>query len=484
MNKRIGIFIFHNDLRLRDNIGLIQLMSSCDLVVPVFIFTPEQIGSSNKYRSIPAIMFMVSQLDILDAELKSHGSKLHMYFGNTTAIVSKLITATGASIVANNANYTPFALERDRDVESICNKHGCEYILTEDYGMYPINKFVAGTGGVYKKFTPYYNTASKVKPELPLINKHSNYFSGTIKNVIGAVNIPMIKRKLNINKTIDVKNANTVLKSISNFKSYNKDRSCLAIPTTHMSVYIKFGAVSMREVYWTAKDTLGKGASDLIKQLYWREFYMNVAWAYPHVYGRNFNLNFHANWKTAITSPTDKAQLTAWCLGKTGFPVVDACMRELNNTGYMHNRGRLIVAAFLTKVLGWHWRFGERYFATKLFDYDPAQNNGNWQFVAGSGVDQQPYFRMFNPWLQGAKLDPNCIYIKKWCPEYKDFPNAVLHDQKKLTNFITSNGIKNVILPIISYETARDKTRKRYSRKKTGVKAKAKVRSKRKNTKR
>ena len=154
----------------------------------------------------------------------------------------------------------------------------------------------------------------------------------------------------------------------------------------------------------------------------------------------------------------------AWCNGKTGFPIVDACMTQLNKTGFMHNRGRLITAGFLTKVLGWHWKFGERYFATRLVDYDPAQNNGNWQFVAGSGVDQQPYFRMFNPWLQSAKHDPNGEYIKHWCPQYKDFPAKVLHDEAKLLEYLNANPSNNVIKPIVSYTTARDKTRKRYKK--------------------
>lgn len=464
MNRRVGIFIFHNDLRLRDNTGLIQLQNNCDVVIPVFIFTPEQLGKTNKYRSIPAIMFMLSQLEILDSELKRHGSRLYMYFGNTSSVIEKLIVATKASVVSNNANYTPFALDRDRHVETVCNKHGCEYILAEDFGMYPIGKFVNKSGKVYKKFTPYYNTASRTKPEYPINSKLTNYI-GTMNSVTGlsAVSASLMRRKFGV-KPITIRNANVVLKSISAFKTYNKDRNYLAISTTHLSVYIKFGVVSAREVYWTIRDTLGKGSSDLIKQLYWREFYMNIAWAFPYVLsGRNFNPNFHAKWKTSIGSATDKAQLKAWCEGTTGYPVVDACMRELNNTGYMHNRGRLIVAAFLTKLIGWHWKYGERYFATRLFDYDPAQNNGNWQFVAGSGVDQQPYFRMFNPWLQSAKLDPDCEYIKKWCPEYKDFPNAVLHDQKKLIQYLTDNGLAQINRPIVSYETARDKTRKRYT---------------------
>lgn len=467
MNRRLGIFIFHNDLRLRDNIGLIQLLGECDVVMPVFIFTPDQLGNANKFKSIPSIQFMLSALEALDAELRIKGSRLYMFFGDTVSVVKKLVAATGAEIVASNANYTPYALERDRMIEACVVKpndsrhHECQFILTEDYGMYPIGKFTTGGGKPYKKFTPFFNQASRTKPELPLQNKHTNYYKG---NATGIVNTSTIRKKFcGGGKAMHIRSAAEVLRSVSHFKKYNHDRNFLAIPTTHMSAYIKFGVISPREAYWAMHDSLGKGASDIIKQLYWREFYMNIVYAFPHVLeGRNFNLNFRAKWKTSATSAGDAAQLNAWCEGKTGFPVVDACMRELNISGYMHNRGRLIVAGFLTKLLGWHWRFGERYFATKLIDYDPAQNNGNWQFVAGSGVDQQPYFRMFNPWIQSGKCDPDGEYIKRWCPEYRDFPAKVLHDQKKLTDFITSNGIKGVQLPIVDYTKSRDKTRKRY----------------------
>lgn len=464
MNRQLGIFIFHNDLRLRDNVGLIQLLQTCDVVMPVFIFTPEQLGDTNKYKSIISIQFMLAALDSLDAELRTKGSRLYMFFGETSSVIKKLINATNASTVASNANYTPYALERDRNVEKVVNanqSHECQFILTEDFGMYPIGKFTTGGGKPYKKFTPFFNQASRTKPDIPMQNKHTNYYNG---HATGVVTTNMILKKFCKGaKPIQIRNANEILRSISQFKGYNKDRNYLAIPTTHMSAYIKFGVISPREVYWAMHDSLGKGGSDLIKQLYWREFYMNIVWAFPYVLdGRNFNLNFRANWKTSTANKTDAEQLKAWCLGKTGFPIIDACMRELNNSGYMHNRGRLITAGFLTKLLGWHWKFGERYFATKLIDYDPAQNNGNWQFVAGSGVDQQPYFRMFNPWIQSGKCDPDAEYIKKWCPEYNDFPPNVLHDQKKLTDFITSNGIKNVQLPIVDYVKSRDKTRKRY----------------------
>lgn len=468
----VGVFVFHNDLRLHDNIGLITALGDCDSVVPVFIFTPEQIGSGNSYRSIPAIEFMLAQLDVLDAELRKHGSRLYMFYGETTAVLARIIAAVGATAVYSNANYTPYALDRDTRVGQLCDRKNCAFGLAEDYGLYEIGRITRTKSdpvkGIYKKFTPYYTAASKVKPAKPLQNRASNYYSVSDSkgshagNIAGVIGTATIRRKLKAKK-IEISSAQTALNSIKSFRSYNRDRNILAHDTTHLSAFIKFGVVSVRDVYWTIKSDLGAGSSDLIKQLYWREFYMNLVWAYPYVLeGRNFNQNYHANWRTS----GDKAGLNAWCNGKTGYPIVDACMSQLNNSGWMHNRGRLIVAGFLTKVMGWHWKFGERYFAVRLVDYDPAQNNGNWQFVAGSGVDSQPYFRMFNPWLQSAKHDPDGLYIKKWCPYYKDFPANVLHDEDKLIAFITENNLRKIPKPIISYERARDDTRKRYKAKK------------------
>jgi len=463
MNRDLGIFIFHNDLRVKDNIGLAQLARNCDTVLPVFIFTPEQLGASNKYRSMIAIEFMVAQLAVLDAELRDKGGRLYMFYGNTTRVITQLIKALKPVLVCNNANYTPFALERDAGVRSACERNHCEYLLCEDYGLYPIGATTPGAShdnnsrSSYKKFTPYFNAASKKHPARPITYQLTNLYHGTIR---GELIMSKVKSKLKL-KGITIMTARSLLASLHKFNHYNRDRNMLSKATTHASAYIKFGVVSVRDVYWTFKDELGKASSDLIKQLYWREFYMNLVWAYPYVLQQqNFNTNYHARWISAVT-PGNKKYLQAWCNGTTGYPIVDACMTELNRTGYMHNRGRLIVAGFLTKLLGWHWKFGELYFATRLMDYDPAQNNGNWQFVAGSGVDQQPYFRMFNPWIQSAKHDPDGSYIRTWCQCYTGFPPQVLHDQKKLIKYITENKT-TAPTPIVDYETARDETRERY----------------------
>ena len=200
-------------------------------------------------------------------------------------------------------------------------------------------------------------------------------------------------------------------------KHYSKTHNELDKPTTQLSAYIKFGCISIREMYKAFKSN-----NDLIRQLIWRDFYMNILYSFPYVLGKPMKPNY-----AKIKWHHNATWFKAWSTGETGFPVVDAGMRQLNTTGYMHNRARLIVASFLTKTLLIDWREGEEYFAKNLTDYDPASNNGNWQWIASSGADSQPYFRIFNPWLQGKEVDPDANYIKQWVPELKNVNAKDIH---------------------------------------------------------
>ena len=223
----------------------------------------------------------------------------------------------------------------------------------------------------------------------------------------------------------------------------------LAKPTSELSAYIKFGCVSIREVYKTFKTK-----HDFIRQLFWRDFYANILYSFPHVLGSTMKSKYNkihwhhnSNW------------FKKWCDGETGYPVVDAGMRQLLQTGYMHNRARLITASFLVKTLLVDWRIGEHYFASQLIDYDPASNNGNWQWISGGGADSQPYFRIFNPWEQAKKHDPDCEYITKWVPELSSVPN------KSILNWNTEylNYPKVYTEPIINYSEQKIKTLKMYN---------------------
>lgn len=437
----MNIFIFHNDLRLADNVGLMECIK--DKTIPVFIFTPTQIGNENKYRSQNAINFMCNSLAELDKELKMHGSRLHTYFGHTHKIISQLIRNNNIKKVYCNRNYTPFAIDRDKAVEKVCKSAKVEFIQFEDFGLLPIGSVKTGNE-VYKKFTPYYEAAKHHKVHGPYKYKVCNLVKISGGNYHTGQKYSFGGREQGL----------AILAKMDKFKHYGKERNILAKNTTQLSAYIKFGCVSIREVYHKATNT------DFIKQLFWREFFMNIVWVFPHVLNgrnRNFKLKYNKVRWTKLTS-ANKHYFLAWCNGQTGYPIVDACMRQLNTTGWMHNRGRLIVSGFLVKIMGWDWQYGERYFAIKLRDYDPAQNSGGWQFVSGSGVDSQPYFRIFNPWLQAEKYDPNCEYIKKWCPELAKVPTKDIHFWYK--NYEKYKGYPK---PMIDYETWRDKSRLLYS---------------------
>jgi deoxyribodipyrimidine photo-lyase len=232
-------------------------------------------------------------------------------------------------------------------------------------------------------------------------------------------------------------------------KHYSKTRDILSIHTSLLSPYIKFGCVSIREVFHKFRTI-----KDLTRQLIWREFYMNILYAHPHVLGHAMKPNYNKiRWRT------NARYLHAWKTGNTGFPIVDAGMRQLNTTGYMHNRARLIVASFLTKTLLIDWREGEQYFAQKLVDYDPASNNGNWQWIASTGADSQPYFRIFNPYNQSAEVDEDAIYIKTWIPELKDIPAKEIHNWYK---YHTEYKI-HYPAPIVDYSVQKEKAIEMYS---------------------
>jgi deoxyribodipyrimidine photo-lyase len=233
-------------------------------------------------------------------------------------------------------------------------------------------------------------------------------------------------------------------------KDYGKDRDYLFYNTTHLSAYIKFGCVSVREVYHSFSQEFGK-KSAIIKELFWREFFVNILYCYPEVIGKSYIEKYRKiKWNKSISL------FELWKEGKTGFPVVDAGMRELNTTGYMHNRVRMIVASFLVKVLLLDWRLGEKYFSQKLTDYDIASNNGNWQSISSTGADMKPYFRDMNPWIQSQKFDVNTEYIKKWIPELKDVLPKDIH---KWYNTYELEKYKDISYPkpIVVYEDQKKK---------------------------
>jgi deoxyribodipyrimidine photo-lyase len=428
-----SIFIFRKDYRLYDNTALIAALKDSKSVIPIFIFTPQQI-INNKYKSNNAIQFMIESLTELNNELKqTTNSRLFYFFGEPSKILKQILTNIEIEAVFTNRDYTPYSKNRDEHIKNVCKNNKVDFVQYEDSLLNNVGSVTNTSNQIYVKFTPYFNAAKKLKVREPIKNNYRNYYPG--RNKIKGEFTKDIHKFYDYNDKLSVNGGRSlalkVLNSLPKFKTYNKDRNFLDKNTTHLSAYIKFGVVSIREVYHKFKKILGN-TNDLIKQLYWRDFYHNIMEYHPNILSDD-NKCFKPEYEkvpwTTYNDATikEKEKWRKWCEGTTGFPIVDAAMRQLNTTGYMHNRGRMIVASFLTKNMFWHFKEGEKYFAQNLVDYDPANNNGGWQWCSSSGVDSMPYFRIFNPWLQSLKYDTDCEYIKKWVPELKDVPNKHIH---------------------------------------------------------
>jgi len=449
------IFIFRRSLRLEDNAGLVAALKASERVLPVFIFTPEQVVK-NQYKSDNAVQFMAESLQDLDNDLKKRGSKLFYFFGTQSDIVKKLIENYAFNAVFVNQDYTPYAKKRDKKIARVCKKHDVAFHSYEDLLLYPVGSVLTGSGTPFKKYTPYYQKAKRAKILLPTKNRYKNYVSKNtrITNQCKKNIKHFYKKNENASVAGGRKQGALILKRIKQFKQYDKKRNLLLYKTTQLSAYIKFGCVSIREVYHAIAKSIN--SKDLIKQLYWRDFYYNVAYFYPHVFGCAMKEKYDT-----IVWPNKKLFFEKWKKGQTGFPIVDACMRELNATGFMHNRGRLVTSSFLIKILLVDWRKGEKYFAQKLIDYDPCVNNGNWQWSASTGADSQPYFRIFNPWSQSKKFDNLCEYIKKWVPELKKVKNSDVHRwAEKYVQYKEIDYPK----PIVNYSSMRKKALALYRR--------------------
>jgi deoxyribodipyrimidine photo-lyase len=422
-----GLFLFRRDVRLEDNLGLLETLASSELVIPAFIFDPRQVSrKDNPYFSEPAFSFLLTSLHELNEALQKRGSRLNVFYGDPAEVVETLITKDHIDAVYMNKDYTPFARKRDGTIETVCKKIGIAFFRVADYTLSPIEDVRTGEGKIYTIFTPFMKRAMGAKVASPRKNNFHNYFSAalttpTVPLTHFSANLTHLKPILSGGRS----EALTILKNPHYLAGY-KDRRNLPADTTgtsHLSAHHKFGTISIRESYQVAREQAG-AHSHFIAELYWRDFYYYIAYHFPPVFGASF-----LPWAKHLPWINDRDQFAAWCAGQTGVPIVDAGMRELNTTGFMHNRTRMIVASYLTKNLLVDWQWGERYFATKLIDYDPAQNNGGWQWSASTGADPKP-IRIFNPYTQATKYDPEAIYIKTWVPELAAVPTALLTDSK------------------------------------------------------
>lgn len=466
-----NLMIFHRDLRCIDNTALDIASKNADNVICVFIFDDAQIGASNSYRSVASINFMIESIEELNAELNNN---LLICKGDTATIVEELIKENNIKGVYFNADYTPFAVSRTKKIKDICEKYSVTVECPHDVLI------LDGNVELYLKFTPFHNRYAGAKIRIPGTSKPKNIIavsdvsdvSGVSVNMSNKTTLDTIRKIINSNGDNNGNNNGNndtikggrsrgleILASIKKHSTYNNDRDMLAYPTTRLSAHNKFGTVSCREVYY-AFSTLPLSSKDLTKQMFWRDFYYTLMINDPNALKGAYNSKYNTDaiW---LDEPIQKKHFDAWKTATTGYPVIDACMRELNSNHYMHNRGRMIVADFLIKLLGVNWQTGEKYFAQQLVDYDPAQNNYNWQWVAGTGPFSQPAFRVFNPRSQSENFDPNCEYIRKWCPELKDVSCDDIHNWDiAYTKYINEGGASNAEgvkypAPIINYITAR-----------------------------
>lgn len=448
-----SVFIFRRDLRLYDNTGLIEACNQSKVVIPIFILDTRQIGSKNKYRSLPALQFMLDSLNDLNTQLKKQKGKLYLFSGIAEKVIEKLIKAEDIDAVFTNRDYTPFSINRDAEIKKICLKQNVAFISCNDLLLHEPENITTASGTPYTIFTPFFKKSSKLPVKSPQALKKPNWY---VKPIALQIDHSILKKlsskKLQLFLPGKRSAALSIFKNLKNFKNYHKERNYPSIPTTELSAYLKFGLCSIREAYWTIVEKLGKN-HELIKQLHWRDFFTHVAYYSPFVFGHAYKDKYNK-----LPWQNNKEKFSAWCEGKTGFPIVDAGMRQLNQTGFMHNRVRMITASFLIKDLHIDWRWGERYFAQNLIDYDPSVNNGNWQWSASTGCDAQPYFRIFNPWLQQKKFDPNAIYIKTWIPELKNESTSSIH------NWYKKQTTEQYPTPIVNHDIESKKAKAIYKK--------------------
>ncbi|SEO47478.1 deoxyribodipyrimidine photo-lyase [Mucilaginibacter gossypiicola] len=404
----VSIFWFRRDLRLDDNAGLYHALKSGNPVLPIFIFDKEILDKLED-KDDARVTFIYQTIESLSDELHKHGGSLFVLYDKATHAWDKLIKEYNVAEVYTNHDYEPYATKRDDEVRTKLTKHNIPFKTYKDQVIFEKDEVVKDDGKPYTVYTPYqrkwYSTLKPFYLKAYPTKKH-------LKNIhqTKALSIPPLK-EMGFEKS-DMHLPDKGYESV--IKDYKEQRDFPAIKgTSHIGMHLRFGTVSIRELARTAYSYHDK---TWLNELIWREFYMMILHHFPHTMDHAFRPEYDR-----IHWVNDEKQFEAWCNGETGFPIVDAGMRELNTTGFMHNRVRMIVASFLSKDLLIDWRWGERYFARKLLDYEMASNVGGWQWAAGSGTDAAPYFRIFNPDAQTKKFDPELKYIKKWVPEYADF---------------------------------------------------------------
>jgi deoxyribodipyrimidine photo-lyase len=416
INKNpISIFWHRRDLRLHDNAGLYHALKGDLPVLPLFIFDKEILDKLDDKKD-RRVIFIYQQINRLYTELKNLGATLVVRYGKPEEVWKEILQQYEVKTVYTNHDYEPYAQERDVKISALLSRGNIDFYTFKDHTILEKNEVIKDDGKPYTIYTPYSRKWQKTVNAFYLQSYPTEkYFYRFLKieasplislEEMGFQNESYIFPQLDINENL--------------VRNYGETRDFPAIQgTSRISVHLRFGTVSIR-----ALARKGQLFSDKwLNELVWRDFYMMILWYFPHAARSAFNPAYNQiEWRN------NEKEFEAWCKGETGYPIVDAGMRELNETGFMHNRVRMITASFLTKHLLIDWRWGEAYFAKKLIDFELSSNNGGWQWASSSGCDAAPYFRIFNPTLQAQKFDKDFKYVRRWVPEFSglSYPKPIV----------------------------------------------------------
>jgi len=457
---KTAIWWIRRDLRLKDNQALSAAITSAQQIVPVFILDPRLLSSP--YTADKRLSFLYAGLQALDTSLRKAGSRLIIRKGDPLTELARLMEETSAQAIYAEPDYSPYAQKRDLRVEK-----QLPIQWAGSPAVYPPGTVLKSNAEAYTVFTPFSRAWKALPaPQLP----RETGFPNAISTPVDMVSLPLPETA---NKHLPGFPAgeeeaqrrlggflNSEDKAVHDYAA-TRDRLDIS-ETSKLSPYLRFGmlsarlaaAAAMEKIRSIADPEARKGAETWLNELIWRDFYMHILYHFPQVRRQNFRLG-------EIAWVNDPQQFSAWRDGRTGFPVVDAAMRQLTESGWMHNRARMITASFLTKDLLIDWRWGERWFMQHLIDGDPAANNGGWQWTAGTGTDAAPYFRIFNPISQGKRHDPDGTYIRRWLPELCEVPDEMIHEPWLMSNELqTTVGCvigKDYPAPIIEHAQARQR---------------------------
>lgn len=412
----MNIFWFRRDLRLEDNRGLWEALSD-GATLPIFIFDKNILSELPKDDS--RVTFISELLQKMQQKLEKQKKSLALFYDEPENVFTKLISENTIKAVYTNHDYEPYARTRDSEIKALLKSKNIAFHTFKDQVIFEKSEVVKEDGKPYVVYTPYSNKWKENLKGNPIdffpsekktdqIIQHSYPF-------LSLTDIGFVKSSIRV-EDFDISDAV--------IENYKETRDFPSIDgTSHLSPHLRFGAVSIRKI---VKNALQHKKGTFLNELIWREFFMQILWHFPNTVTESFRPKYdHIQWRN------NETEFRKWREGNTGYPIVDAGMRQLNATGNMHNRVRMIVASFLSKHLLIDWRWGEAYFAEKLLDYEQSSNIGNWQWAAGSGVDAAPYFRIFNPSEQVKKFDKDFKYIKKWVPEFQELSYVPIVDHKE-----------------------------------------------------